>query len=364
MELGINNVQQIPSRTKGQILLYSGRGKGKSQISLGVALRMIGLGISQKMRNRVLIVRFLKGNDKGYSEDTALRAIEDKYPHLVDVVNTGTGNHLSINNRDIKDFNEAKRGWEIAKGAIQSNLYSLVILDELNPVLDLGLIHREEAIPFLNKFKKENYSTELVITGVNPPSEIINLSDLHSEVLLRNQNSILRTNLIENYIGTGKGKSTSALGKVLKYVGDNKKVLIVQFLKGGKGYTEDAALQALMESFPKKIDHYHCGRSVIVFKGKQEEADYLEAEKGWAIVKAGLKLDYDLIVLDEINPTIDLELLNKDEVVETLKNSPICCDIITTGRAVSDIFYEETYNISCHKHYSMAGVELRTGIDY
>ena len=44
---------------------------------------------------------------------------------------------------------EAQRGWVIAKGAIASALYSVVVLDELNPVLDLGLLDLEDVVCLL-----------------------------------------------------------------------------------------------------------------------------------------------------------------------------------------------------------------------
>lgn len=364
VQLGIENVQKIPSRIEGQILLYTGEGKGKSQCALGLALRMIGLGISNNRKNKVLIVRFLKGGNKEYSEDIALKAIKDSYPHLVEIINTGTGNFLYKDSISDFDLNEANKAWTIAKGAIFSDLYSLVILDEINPSVDLGLIEEQEVINFLNKVKRSKTKTEIVLTGVNSTKKLIDLSDLHSEIKNEESSTTKKGYTLENYIGNGKGKSTSALGKCLKYVGENKKVLIVQFLKGGKGYTEDAVLKVLMDSFQKRIDHFHCGRSVIVFKGKEEDADFLEAQKGWAIAKAGIKGgNYDLVILDEINPTLDLELINKEEVISFLKEEHNC-DIITTGRCKDIDPNIKTYNFFCHKHYSDKGINLRDGIDF
>lgn len=362
VELGIDNVQEIPSRIEGQILLYTGEGKGKSQCALGLALRMLGLSISNNQKNKVLIVRFLKGG-KGYTEDIALKIIKDSYPNLVEIINTGTGNFLSSDSLSDRDISEANKAWSIAKGAILSELYSLVILDEINPTLDLGLINKEEVFDFINQIKIEKIKTEIVLTGVNAPQELINLSDLHSEIKHETTYDP-KTKHLENYVGNGKGKSTSALGKCLKYIGENKRILIIQFLKGGKGYTEDAVLEILRKSFHKKIDHYHCGRSVIVFKGQETNMDFLEAQKGWVIAKAGIKSgNYDLVILDEINPTLDLNLLNKEEVISLLKENNNC-NIITTGRAKDIDPKVKNYEFFCHKHYSNRGVYLRDGIDY
>ena len=62
---------------------------------------------------------------------------------------------------------------------------------------------------------------------------------------------------IEIYTGAGKGKSTSALGKALQSIGKgisqdkSHRVLIMQWLKGGTGYTEDAAIAALRQKLPR-----------------------------------------------------------------------------------------------------------------
>ena len=56
--------------------------------------------------------------------------------------------------------------------------------------------------------------------------------------------------------------------------------MILQWLKGGSGYTEDAAIAALRESYPHLVDHLRTGRDAIVWRGQQEPIDYVEAERG------------------------------------------------------------------------------------
>ena len=96
---------------------------------------------------------------------------------------------------------------------------------------------------------------------------------------------------IEIYTGEGKGKSTSALGKALQAIGKgtsqdkSHRVLILQWLKGGNGYTEDAAIEALRESYPHLVDHLRSGRDAIVWRGQQQSIDYVEAERAWKLLK-------------------------------------------------------------------------------
>ena len=143
------------------------------------------------------------------------------------------------------DVGEAERGWNIAKGAIASSLYSVVVLDELNPVLDLGMLNIEEVV---NSLQNRPDDLEIIITGRAAPSSLIQISQLHSEMrphLKRDSPELQRTKNnsggIEVYTGEGKGKSTSALGKALQAIGKgisqdkSHRVLILQWLKGGNG---------------------------------------------------------------------------------------------------------------------------------
>ena len=142
--IGIRTAQQTSERMVGQIHVYDGEGKGKSQVALGVVLRSIGLGIQTFMESRVLLLRFLKGPGRTYDEDAAIEALQQGFPHLIDQVRTGRAEYFGVDEITKFDKQEAQRGWDVAKGAIASGLYSVVVLDELNPVLDLELLDIDE----------------------------------------------------------------------------------------------------------------------------------------------------------------------------------------------------------------------------
>ena len=144
--IGIVTASDSKERSKGQLHIYDGEGKGKSQAALGVVLRTIGLGICEKRQSRVLLLRFLKGPERPYDEDSAIEALQRGFPHLIDHVRTGRSEFLNADQVTKFDIGEAERGWNIAKGAIASSLYSVVVLDELNPVLDLGLLDINEVV--------------------------------------------------------------------------------------------------------------------------------------------------------------------------------------------------------------------------
>ncbi len=377
--IGIVTASDSQERSQGQLHIYDGEGKGKSQAALGVVLRTIGLGICEKKQSRVLLLRFLKGPGRSYDEDAAIEALQRGFPHLIDHVRTGRSEFFAEDQVTKFDIGEAERGWNIAKGAIASSLYSVVVLDELNPVLDLGMLDIKEVVDSL---QNRPDGLEIIITGRAAPPSLVRISQLHSEMRSRLKGDLSKligqkrcTGGIEIYTGEGKGKSTSALGKALQAIGKgisqdkSHRVLILQWLKGGTGYTEDAAIEALRESYPHLVDHLRSGRDAIVWRGQQKPIDYVEAERAWEIAKAAILSGlYKTIILDELNPTVDLELLPVESIYQTLLKKPAETEVIITGRCKNEPSYFELADIYsemvCHKHYANVGVDLKRGVDY
>ncbi|MGE5656565.1 MAG: cob(I)yrinic acid a,c-diamide adenosyltransferase [Actinomycetota bacterium] len=372
--IGIRTAQVRSERIVGQIHVYDGASKGKSQAALGVVLRSIGLGINCAYPTRVLLLRFLKGPGRSYDEDGAIEALQQGFPHLIDQVRTGRAEYFGPKEITRFDRMEAQRGWDVAKGAIASGLYSVVVLDELNPVLDLGLLPTDEVV---NTLKHKPEHLEIIATGRAAPQLLLDIADLHSEMKPHHHPVATAYGItgIEIYTGAGKGKSTSALGKALQAIGrgisqdQSHRVLIMQWLKGGTGYTEDAAIAALRQSYPHLVDHQRCGSDAIVWRGQQKEIDYVEAERGWEIARAAIASGlYKTIILDELNPAVDLELLPVEPIVEALLRKPRDTEIIITGRCHKPHAYFDLASVHsevyCHKHYGDRGVELKRGVDF
>ncbi len=366
-------------RATGQLHVYDGLGKGKSQAALGVVLRSLGLGMANTgtanpTETRILLLRFLKGPEREYAEDAAIAALQQGFPHLIDHVRTGRADYFDAERIIPLDRQEARRGWDVAKGAMASGLYSVIVLDEINPVLDLGLLPVEEVVRDL---KQKPESLEVICTGRGAPQALLDIADLHSEMHPHVHPSAEHYGVtgIEIYTGAGKGKSTAALGRSLKAIGTgisqdrSHRVLIVQWLKGGSGYTEDAAIAALKRSYPHVIDHQRCGRDAIVWRGQQQEIDYIEAQRGWEIAQAAIASGiYKTIILDELNPTVDLDLLPVEPICQALLRKPKETEVIVTGRCLNPPAYFELASthseMICHKHYAEKGVDLKRGVDY
>ncbi|MFZ9752710.1 MAG: cob(I)yrinic acid a,c-diamide adenosyltransferase, partial [Cyanobium sp.] len=115
--------------------------------------------------------------------------------------------------------------------------------------------------------------------------------------------------------------------------------------------------------------HLRSGRDAIVWRGQQQPIDYVEAERAWEIARAAISSGlYKTVILDEINPTVDLELLPVEPIVQTLLRKPAETEVIITGRCKSRPAYFDLASVHsemvCHKHYAERGVDLKRGVDY
>ena len=154
----------------GYIQIYTGDGKGKTTASLGLALRALGHGWN------VLVIQFTKGkqDDNYYGEIATSKLL----PSL-EVVQFGMDRVVYSHNICIEDYKEAKSGWQFAKEAINSGKYQLIILDELNICIDMGLIKVSEVKDTLLN-RPENL--EIVLTGRRAHPEIIAMAHLVTEM--------------------------------------------------------------------------------------------------------------------------------------------------------------------------------------
>ena len=156
---------------KGLIQVYTGNGKGKTTASLGLALRAAGHGF------KVLVVQFMKGNTE-YGEVESARRL---HPYLT-VKRAGRKGFVSKSHPDPADVQAAQEGFFLAKKAIENREYDIVILDEINVAIDYGLILLPDLLHLID-LKPE--TVELILTGRNARSEIIEKADLVTEMVER-----------------------------------------------------------------------------------------------------------------------------------------------------------------------------------
>lgn len=156
----------------GYIQVYTGNGKGKTTASLGLAMRALG-------RNwKVLIIMFTKGGND-YGELNSFRELSDTISDNLKIVQAGLNRIVYKENQNEKDIQEIKNGWELAKKAIQNHEYQLIILDEANIAIDLGILDVDEVVETL-KHKPEDM--EIVLTGRNAHPKIVEIAHLVSKI--------------------------------------------------------------------------------------------------------------------------------------------------------------------------------------
>ena len=156
----------------GYIQVYTGDGKGKTTASLGLAMRALGRCW------KVLIIMFTKGGDD-YGELNSFRNLSPEIAQNLTIVQAGLDRIVYADNKNQNDSDEIKKGWELAKKAILNDEYNLIILDEANIAIDLGLIELDEVLEVL---KNKPEDMEIVLTGRNAKPEIIETAHLVSEI--------------------------------------------------------------------------------------------------------------------------------------------------------------------------------------
>lgn len=121
---------------------------------------------------------FTKGGDD-YGELNSFRNLSPEISKNLTIVQAGLDRIVYEKNKNADDEAEIKKGWELAKKAIQNDEYNLIILDEANIAIDLGLIDLDEVVDVL---KNKPEDMEIVLTGRNANEKIIDLAHLVSEI--------------------------------------------------------------------------------------------------------------------------------------------------------------------------------------
>ncbi len=155
---------------RGFIIVYTGDGKGKTTAALGVALRAIGHGW------RVLMVQFVKGTWHYGELDAAKRLAPD-----LEIVPMGKGFCKIFNDRlpEAEHRAAASAALQFARERMLSGQYDLLILDEVNIALKLGLLSLEAVMELLDAKPAD---LDIVLTGRGAPPELIERADLVTEM--------------------------------------------------------------------------------------------------------------------------------------------------------------------------------------
>lgn len=167
MEQQDSSRRKDKKKKKGLVIVYTGKGKGKTTAALGIAIRAWG----RKMK--VGIIQFLKKKTANSGE---VRAAERMG---IDFIQTGDGWTWKSKDMDAT-IARALHGWETAKGWISSGQYDVLILDEFTYPMHYGWLDVNEVVSWIQENKPENL--HLVITGRYAPAELVAFADLVTEM--------------------------------------------------------------------------------------------------------------------------------------------------------------------------------------
>ena len=169
--------------------------------------------------------------------------------------------------------------------------------------------------------------------------------------------------LVQIFTGEGKGKTTAALGTVIRALGHGLRAYIVYFMKGSYAYGERNILSKL-----PNVDVASFGSLGFVDPANVKPEEKEQAGQALAAAReAMLSGSYDLIVLDEVNLAVAWKLVELDEVVRLIGDKPQNVELILTGRQADTNLVQladlvtEMLKI---KHPYDKGIMARKGVEY
>ena len=163
--------------------------------------------------------------------------------------------------------------------------------------------------------------------------------------------------------GDGKGKTSSAFGMVIRALGYQQKVGIVQFIKGVQASGEEIFVK---EQLPG-VALYQMGTG-FTWDTQDREADIAAAIRTWEHATTMLSdPNYDLVVLDELTYMLAFDYLPEADVITALTQRPENQSVVVTGRGGGQALREAMDTVSEVKeikHAYRAGIRARLGVDY
>ncbi|WP_407307109.1 cob(I)yrinic acid a,c-diamide adenosyltransferase [Desulfosporosinus sp. SB140] len=177
----------------------------------------------------------------------------------------------------------------------------------------------------------------------------------------------MRQGLIHIYTGTGKGKTTAAVGLGIRAYGQGLNVFMAQFLKGWS----TGEMKTIADLGPRfQLFKYNKENDKFTWEMTAEEMGGIKGEMRIGLnytIEAVMSGEWDLIIMDEIMAAVNCGFLPLEEVVEILKIKPPELELVLTGRdAPLELIELADYvsEITARKHPIKKGIMAREGIEY
>jgi cob(I)alamin adenosyltransferase len=195
---------------------------------------------------------------------------------------------------------------------------------------------------------------------------MIHLEELNVFTMINGKKIVSESGLTIVYTGKGKGKTTAALGIALRASGYDKKICMIQFIKGSWHYGEMSSSKRLEPEFEMvAVGKGFVG--IIDDKSPIEEHQKIANEAVKISTKKIQSGDYDIIILDEVNYAINLDLVKLDDILNLIKSKPPTLDLVLTGNHAKDEIIELADLVTEMKeikHPFQQGKKAKKGIDF
>ncbi|MEG0570389.1 MAG: cob(I)yrinic acid a,c-diamide adenosyltransferase [Oscillospiraceae bacterium] len=171
--------------------------------------------------------------------------------------------------------------------------------------------------------------------------------------------------LIHIYTGDGKGKTSAALGVIMRAYGVGYNILFAQFLKG-----QDTGELTTLKTLGIDVLRTESVKKFIPDMNESEKKSCANAHKICYnnVKRLVSEKDYDMLILDEVIPAINLGLIDLTDFLNFLQNKPLHTEVILTGRDAPKALMQMADYITdmhCIAHpYNDKGLPARKGIEY
>lgn len=174
----------------------------------------------------------------------------------------------------------------------------------------------------------------------------------------------LEKGLIIVHTGNGKGKTTAALGMVLRSLGHGHRVAIVQFIKGAW----EPAEKAVFSLWPEQLEFHAMGEG-FTWETQDRDRDVQKAQAAWEKAQSFIQEPgFKLVLLDEVNVALKLGYLAVENVLAGLEQKPADSHVILTGRGAPQALIDKAdlvTEMTLVKHpFREQGVKAQAGIEY
>jgi cob(I)alamin adenosyltransferase len=174
----------------------------------------------------------------------------------------------------------------------------------------------------------------------------------------------LEKGLVIVHTGSGKGKTTAALGMAVRGIGHGHRVSVIQFVKGALQTGE----KAVFDAFPDNVEFRPMGEG-FTWDTQDRARDVAVAREAWEACKARIldPDDWDMVVCDELNIVLRYEYLPVGEVLTVLRTRPERKHVVITGRNAPAELIEAAdlvTEMTMVKHPFRSGVKAQAGVEF